>query len=617
MNSLRTAAACLAGMLAVPALAQETLEIDGETLTATHAVTIYGDPPKYPADFPHWDYVNPEAPVGGAIKLSAFGSFDSLNSYISKGTAAAGVSLIYDALISGNGDEVRTYYLDTAERMFINEDRTLMVFDIDPEARFHDGAPITAEDVVFTHTVLEEKGAPRFRARFYNDVAAVEALDERRVLFRSGNPDNNQLLTAIATFPIFPAHWWESREFDETSLEPPLGSGPYRIASIDVGRSICYERVEDYWAWGRPVVEGLYNVEEICYDYYRDLGVMYEAFKAGEFDFMSVTSSQEWTTGFENIDAVEEGALKLEQIPSTDPEGFFGFWFNQRNPIFADRKVREALTYFYDFPAAQRTVHFGLYARLRSFFANTELAATGLPEGRELEILERFRGQIPEEVFTEEYAPPTTDGSGNIRANLREATRLFREAGWVVEGGKLVSQETGQQMAFEILYVSPNIDKVLNPLVQNLRRGGIDASIRLVDTAQFTRRLDEFDFDMISLRTRAFYPPGMELRGAWQSVSADEIGNENWTGLKDPVIDEVVEMVIAADSWEEKIATTRALDRLLLWSYVAIPAYYDDSFRVAYWDVLDRPETKPRFGLGFPESWWFDPSNEAALRENR
>lgn len=596
---------------------RETLEIDGQILTATHAVTIFGDPPLYPVDYPHWDYVNPDAPTGGSIKLSAFGSFDSLNSYISRGTSAAGVSLIYDALISGNGDEVRSYYLDTAERMFINEDRTLMVFDINPKARFHDGEPITAEDVVFTHKILEEEGAPRFRARFYNDVAGIEVLDERRVLFRSGNPNNSQLLTAIATFPIFPAHWWESRTFDETSLEPPLGSGPYRITSVDVGRSICYERVEDYWGWDRPITIGTLNLGEICYEYYRDNGVMYEAFKAGEFDFMSINSSQEWTTGFTEVDAIEEGTLKLEQIPSTDPNGFFGFWFNLRNPIFSDRTVRQALTQFYDFPTAQRTVHFGLYARLKSYFANSDLSATGLPEGRELEILEQFRGRIPDEVIDEEFVVPTTDGSGNIRPNLREATRLFKEAGWVIKDGLLVDAETGKQMEFEILYVSPNIEKVLNPLAQNFKRGGIKATLRLVDTAQFTRRLDEFDFDMISLGTRSFYPPGMELRGAWQSVSADEIGNENWTGIKDSALDEIVEIVIAADNWDEKIAATKALDRLLLWSYVAIPAYFDDSYRVAYWDIFRRPETKSRFGLGFPETWWFDGENQAALRENR
>lgn len=604
-------------LVASPVLAQETLEIDGQTLTETYALTIFGDPPLYPADYTHWNYVNPDAPAGGSIKLSAFGSFDSLNSYISKGTSAAGTDLIYDALLSGNSDEVRSYYLDVAERMFVNEDRTMMVFDIRPDAAFHDGEPIMADDVVFSHTVLEEKGAPRFRARFYNDVAEIKALDERRVLFKSGNPDNNQLLSAIATFPIFPAHWWEGREFDETSLEPPLGSGPYRITDVDVGRSICYERVEDYWGWDRPMTRGQYNVGEICYEYYRDIGVMYEAFKAGEFDFMSVNSSQEWTTGFTEVGAVDEGALKLEQIPSTDPEGFFGFWFNFRNPTFADPKVRQALTYFYDFPTAQRTVHYGLYARLKSYFANTELSATGLPEGRELEILEQFRGQVPDELFTEEFSLPTTDGSGNIRSNLRAATALFKEAGWEVQNGKLTNVQTGEPMAFEILYVSPNIEKVLNPLAQNFKRGGIEATLRLVDTAQFTRRLDEFDFDMISLGTRSFYPPGMELRGAWQSVSADEIGNENWTGIKSEALDDIVEIVIAADNWEEKIAATRALDRLLLWSYVAIPAYFDDSYRVAYWDIFNRPETKPRFGLGFPTTWWFKGDNAEALRENR
>lgn len=615
MRAILCAAAL--SVVCLPALAQETLDIDGVTLTSTHAITIYGDPPLYPADFPHWSYVNPDAPAGGSITLAAFGTFDSLNNYIVQGSPAAGLDLLYDGLIVGNGDEVRSYYLDVAEAMYVNDDRTLMVFDIHPDARFHDGEPILAEDVVFSHTVLEEQGAPRFKARFYDDVAEITALDERRVLFRSGNPANNQLLSAIATFPIFASHWWEGKDFSKSSLEPPVGSGPYRVGEIDVGRQICYERVEDYWGWDRPVTRGLFNFEEICYEYYRESTVRYEAFKAGEFDYLTVNSSQEWTTGFTDIDAVDAGTLKLEQIPSTDPEGFLGFWFNLRKPMFAEPKVREALTYFYDFETAKRTVHFGLYARLNSYFANTELSATGLPEGRELEILEPFRGQIPDEIFDEEFVLPTTDGSGNIRSNLRNALGLFKEAGWDVVDGKLTNRDTGEPMEFEILYVSPIFEKVLNPLVQNLKRGGIEATLRLVDTAQYRRRLDEFDYDMISLGTRAFYPPGLELRGAWQSGDINQVGNENFTGIEDPALDELVEVVIAADNWDEKIAATRALDRFLLWSYVAIPAYFDDSYRVAYWDVFDRPETKPRFGLGFPQTWWFEGANSAALKENR
>ncbi|MEM1398859.1 MAG: extracellular solute-binding protein [Pseudomonadota bacterium] len=615
MRAILCAAAL--SVVCLPALAQETLDIDGVTLTSTHAITIYGDPPLYPADFPHWSYVNPDAPAGGSITLAAFGTFDSLNNYIVQGSPAAGLDLLYDGLIVGNGDEVRSYYLDVAEAMYVNDDRTLMVFDIHPDARFHDGEPILAEDVVFSHTVLEEQGAPRFKARFYDDVAEITALDERRVLFRSGNPANNQLLSAIATFPIFASHWWEGKDFSKSSLEPPVGSGPYRVGEIDVGRQICYERVEDYWGWDRPVTRGLFNFEEICYEYYRESTVRYEAFKAGEFDYLTVNSSQEWTTGFTDIDAVDAGTLKLEQIPSTDPEGFLGFWFNLRKPMFAEPKVREALTYFYDFETAKRTVHFGLYARLNSYFANTELSASGLPEGRELEILEPFRGKIPDEIFDEEFVLPTTDGSGNIRSNLRNALGLFKEAGWDVVDGKLTNRDTGEPMEFEILYVSPIFEKVLNPLVQNLKRGGIEATLRLVDTAQYRRRLDEFDYDMISLGTRAFYPPGLELRGAWQSGDINQVGNENFTGIEDPALDELVEVVIAADNWDEKIAATRALDRFLLWSYVAIPAYFDDSYRVAYWDVFDRPETKPRFGLGFPQTWWFEGANSAALKENR
>lgn len=582
-----------------------------------HAITPYGDPARYPADFAHWDYVNPDAPKGGQLTMAAFGSFDSLNSYITRGTAAAGVDLIYDSLISGNSDEVRTYYADLAETVEIAEDRSWLVATLRDGAYFHDGTPITAHDVVFTHETLRDHGAPRFRTRFYEGIASIEALDDRTVRFEAANRDNPNVVIQIATFPVLPAHWWEGRDFEAVSLAPPLGSGPYRIAEVDPGRAITYERVTDYWAADLPQNRGMWNFDRIRYDYYRDQNVMQEAFKGGLFDFMTVTSSQEWATGFDDLRPVRDGRLILEEIPSTDPAGFSGFWFNQRRDHFRDPRVREAIVQFYDFETAQRSVHYGLYERLRSYFPNTELEASGLPEGREREILESFGEAMPAHILDEEFALPRTDGSGSIRPQMRRATQLLADAGWEVRDGRVTHVETGRPLRFEILFVSPNMERVINPLVRNLQRGGIEATPRLVDSAQFGQRINEFDYDVIMLGLRPFFPPGPELRGLWGSYAVDTYGNENFAGVADPVIDALVEFLVAAESWDEMVAAARALDRYLLWQHITIPTYFDDAYRVAYWDMFARPDVAPRYGYGFPETWWFDDGNPGALPGQR
>jgi microcin C transport system substrate-binding protein len=583
-----------------------------------HGITMFGEPPKYPADMAHWDYVNPDAPKGGDLRLSALETFDSLNSYIVRGTVAEGVDSIYDSLLTHSGDEsLIAYYAETAESFELSPDWQEAVFTIREGARFHDGEPIKASDVVFTHETLKTKGAPRFPARFYGDIEAIEAIDDRHVRIRS-KPGiaNRDIVLQIATFPIFPAHWWASRAFDEPSLEPPLGSGPYKIASVDPGRSISYERVKDYWGADLPTMRGMANFDTIRYDYYRDQTVVNEALKAGEFDFNEIVSSQEWTTGFKNIPAVDDGSLKLQTIESDEPEGFTGFIFNLRRPQFKDVRVREALAQFYDFETAQRTIHYGLYKRVNSYFPNSELAATGIPEGKELAILEKYRDRIEPRIFTEPWVPPTTDGTGNIRANLRKANELFKAAGWEVVDGVLTETATGQQMAFEILYVSENIEKVVNPFVANLKRGGINATGRLVDVAQYINRTDDFDFDMVRMGFNVFYPPGAVLRSVWKSDHADQRGDENITGIKDPIVDELVETMVAARRWDDVVASTRALDRYLLWQWVSIPNYYNDAYRLAYWDIFRQPDVKPRFGYGF-SAWWFDGSNTKALYGNR
>ena len=588
----------------------------------SHAVTIYGDPPLYGADFEHWNYVDPAAPKGGRLVIGAFGSFDSLNNFIQRGEAADGLGLLYDSLLVGSADEAATYYTHLAETVELSDDRTAITFTLRDGATFHDGTPVTVDDVVWSHETFRDQGRPFYRTRFYDKVSAIEALDDRTVRFTLTDTTNRQLPLALGTFPILPRHYWADRVFNEGTLEPPLGSGPYRIAEVDAGRSITYERVEDYWAAELPTRVGTYNFDRITYQYYRDETVRYEAFKAGEFDYLTVNDPQEWVTGFEGVGAVDDGTLIMELLDSTDPAGASGFAFNLRRPMFADPRVREALIHLYDFETAQRQIHHGFFKRAESFFPNTELAATGLPEGEELAVLESVRGDMPdhvaERIFVEEPSLPTTDGSGRIRGNLRIATDLFEEAGWSVDdAGALRNVETGEPMAFEMVYGSPTIEPTMNALVQNFELAGIRAVPRFVDGANWQNRIFEYNYDLFFSFSRPFYPPGAELREGYGSAVANVPGNYNLSGVQDPALDRLVEEVIAAQSWDAMVVRTRALDRYLRFSFLELPFFYDDTIRIAYWDILDRPETRPRFGLAILSTWWFDPSNEAALRENR
>jgi microcin C transport system substrate-binding protein len=617
MSSLAAAlAAAVIG--ATPGLAQEAAQPEPGSRPQVHAVTWFGDPPQYGPDFAHWDYVNPDAPKGGEIVLSAFGSFDSFNDYIIAGDPAAGLGLLYDSLVSHNAEEgLLAFYGDVAQSFEVAEDRSWAIFHLRDDAYFHDGHPIDAHDVVFSQNILRDEGAPRFQTRFYSNIRTVEALDDRTVLITADPAENPVVVLQVATFPIFPAHWWEDRDFGESSLEPPLGSGPYRIAAFDAGRSVRYERVEDYWGAELPNNVGLNNFDAITFQYYRDRTVQFEAFKSGEFDFFSGISARDWAEGFEDFAALERGTAVREAIPSDEPENWRGMLMNLRRPLFEDIRVRQALNYFYDFETIRRLVHFGLYERVDTYFPNSEMAASGLPEGRELAILERYRDEIPEHVFTEPFEVPSTQGSGSIRRNLREARALFAEAGWEVRDGRLTNLDTGEPMEFEIMYFNPDLERELVPLQRNFDRGGIEVTLRPVDSAQFQRRMDEFDYDMVYLGLVHFYPPFSALRGLWGSANVDRIGAENFTGIQDPVLDRLIEQVVRAESFDDVVAAANALDRYVSWQWVSIPTWFDGSDRIAYWDMVGRPEELPRFGIGFPAAWWYDPSNEAALRENR
>ncbi len=589
------------------AAAQETTDAG---VVTSHAIAMHGEP-LYPANFAHFAYVNPDAPKGGTVVMEAEGSFDTFNPFTLKGSPAIGVGLTVETLMTSSNDEAFTEYGLIAETITVPADRSWVEFSVRPEARWHDGEPITADDVVFSFETLMAHGHPFYRA-YYGSVAKAEALDERRVRFTFVEGENRELPLILGQMPVLPKHYWEGRDFEAPTLEPPLGSGPYRVKTFESGRSIAYEKVEDWWGADLPVNVGQYNWGEVQYEYYRDDTVSFEAFKAGQYDFRQINQAKEFAIGYD-IPQIADGRMIKELIPNEDPTGMQGFIFNTRRDIFKDSRVRDAIALAYDFEWANHTLFNGQYTRTESYFSNTELASSGLPEGEELEILERYRGRIPDEVFTTEFKAPVTDGSGNNRENLRKATDLLKEAGWVVKNGFRVSEETGQTLKFEILLNSPTFERIVLPFAQNLKKLGIDASVRTVDSSQYQNRLDAFDFDMVVGGFGQSLSPGNEQRDFWSSASADIDGSRNIIGIKDPVIDELIELVIAAPSRESLIARTRALDRVLLWGFYVVPNWHIQAYRVAFWDKFGRPEALQKYGLGMLANWWIDPAKAAAL----
>ena len=576
---------------------------------------MHGEP-KYGPDFTHFDYVNPDAPKGGMLYLDgASGTFDTLNPFNDKGTpAASAVGLTLDTLLVASADEPFTKYGLLAESIEVPEDRSWITFHLRPEARWHDGKPITAEDVEFSFHTLVEKGEPLYRF-YYQSVAKVDVLDERSIKFIFVPGDNRELPLILGQLPVLPKHYWQDRDFTAATLEPPLGSGPYKVGRFETGRFIEVDRVEDYWGADLPVMRGLYNYDSIRFIYFRDRTVTREALKAGRIDFFSENSAKEWATAYE-IDAVGNGLLKKEKYLNKSSGGMQAFYMNTRRPIFQDRRVRRALAYAFDFQWTNKNIYYGQYEQPESFFAPTELASSGLPQGEELEILERYRGRVPDEVFTTAYTAPKTDGSGWPRENLKTAFRILAEAGWVVRDMKLVNAETGEPFTFEFLYGSQAQERVLLPFKRNLQRLGIDMQLRLVDTAQYINRYRAKDFDMMILNNAQSLSPGNEQREYWGSEAADRPGSRNLAGIKDPVIDELIELVIAAPTRESLIQRTHALDRVLLWGHYVIPQLIAPYDRFLYWDKFGRPEITPLNGPS-PFYWWIDPEKDRTLAERR
>jgi len=579
----------------------------------THGIAMHGDL-KYGPNFTNFEYTNPDAPRGGTLRLAAIGTYDSLNSFILKGIAPANNSFLFDTLAAQSQDEPFSEYGLVAETIETPPDRSWVEYTLRREARFHDGSPITVEDVIWSFEALKTKGHPFYRS-YYTSIVKAESVGAHTVHFSFSAGSNRELPLILGQMPLLSKTYWEKRIFDKTTLEPPLSSGPYRVESMDPGRSITYQRVTDYWAKDLPVNRGRYNFDKIRIDYYRDGTVALEALKAGEYDLRAENMAKNWAMAYD-VSVVRDGLLKKVEIVNDEPAGMQGFVYNTRRPIFQDRRVREALAYAFDFEWTNKNLFYGAYTRTPSFFANSDLAARGLPSSAELAILTPFRGKIPEEVFSQEYRPPVTDGSGQLRDNLRRAIELLKQAGWSIKEQRMVNETTGQSLEFEILLASSDFERIVLPFVRNLERLGITARVRTIDATQYQNRMDTFDYDLVVEHLSQSLSPGNEQRDLWSSEQAAREGSRNIAGVHDPVVDQLVEQMIAAPNRDTLVTCTRALDRVLLWNFYVIPHWHLNIYRVAYWDKFGRPTISPHYAMGL-ETWWLDSAKEAALEQHR
>lgn len=581
--------------------------------SAMHAFSLHGEP-KHPAGFSHFDYVNPSAPKGGRIVLAALGTYDNLNPYILKGTSAAGIGLLFDTLMMSSSNEASTEYGLIAETITLAPNNSAATFTLRPEARFHDGTPVMAEDVVFTLNTLKEEGHPFYRA-YYRDVTEVRALDDHTVRFQFADGNNRELPLIIGQMPVLSKAYYGTRPFNQTTLTAPIGSGPYKVNDLDPGRSITYVRDPNYWARDLNVNVGRHNFDEIRYDYYRDASVILEALKTGNIDLREENVAKNWASAYD-FPAIRDGRVIKEKIPHQRPTGMQGFAYNTRRTLFSDPLVREALSYAFDFEWANRTLFNDAYTRTESFFSNSELASQGLPSQGELALLTPFKDQLDPRVFSQAYVPPTTDGSGNARQNLRQAKALLEQAGWTLEDGILQNSD-GVPFEFEILIVNPAFERITLPFADNLKRLGITANVRLVDATQYQKRLESFDYDMTVVVIPQSPSPGNEQIDFWHSEKANLPGSRNYMGVSHPAVDATIQQIINAQTREDLISASRALDRMLLWNFYVIPQWHIRSYRIAYWDRFGRPDLSPKYALGFIDTWWVDTKKDAALEKPR
>lgn len=589
------------------------------TISESHGYAQFGTL-KYPASFSHFDWVNPNAPKGGTLRVMASGTFDTLNPYTFKGTSPIstahflqyGVNELNEPLMVGtgaydpSGDEPASSYGLIAGSVEYSEDRSWVVFNLRPEARFNDGKPITAYDVAFSYRLLLAEGHPQYRTNL-QEVKRVDILGRHRIRFvfkRAGNP---LLILRLGELPVLPQHYWKGRDFKSTTFEPPLGSGPYRIVEVVPGRRLVFERVKNWWGKDLPVNRGKYNFDRVEVEFYRDNNVAFEAFKAGEFDFYIENQAKNWSNGY-NFPAVARGEVVRAEIPHRIPTQTQALFMNSRRALFSDRRVREALGLMFDFEWTNRTLFNNAYVRAASYYPNSEFSATGKPEGAEWLLLSPHRDKLPTRLFTEPPTQPVTNGRGIPRETLRRALGLLAEAGWKPVGQELRNAR-GQRLEFEIMLVNPSLERILQPYTANLASIGIQANLRTVDRAQYKQRLDQFDYDMILLTLPQTLSPGLEQSLYFHSSQVNVKGGKNYAGINDPVVDEMIDKLLSAQTRDEQIAATRALDRVLLWQYYSIPNWYINYHRLAYRNRFAFVTTPP-YTLGL-RTWWLKPTENA------
>ncbi len=584
---------------------------------ARHGLSAFGEL-KYPPDFRHFDYVNPDAPTGGRLSMigtAGLITFNSFNPFIIKGDPAQGMALLFDSLMTRAYDEPDAVYGLVAHSAKLEPDRSGVTFYMRPEATFADGSPVTAADVIFTYETLKRDGRPIYNAML-SDVEEAEALDDHTVRFTFNGPGKRRLPMMIAQLPILSKAHYQERPFNESTLEPPLGSGPYEIVDFKQGRFVTLRRRDDYWGWELPVNQGRYNFGELRYEYFRDRTAELEALKAGEFDLREEFTSKSWATEYD-IPQVRSGRMKLMTLDEGRPSGAQGFFINTRREKFADRRVRKALDYAFDFEWTNENLFYGLYERTASYFENSPLKAEGAPSEAELALLEPYRDQLPESVFEDAYLPPESDGSGRDRRKLRQASRLLNEAGWIIRDGRRVNAETGEPLEIEFLIFSPTFERVIGPYVRNLDMIGIDARIRRVDPSQFQERMKSFDFDIATQRFVLNQTPGPELRNYFGSDAAEAKGSFNLAGISSPVIDALIDEVLAAETREQMQTAARALDRVLRAGHYWVPQWYKTAHHLAFWNKFSWPETKPPYDRGVIETWWYDEDKAAQIEAVR
>jgi microcin C transport system substrate-binding protein len=612
MGGTRAVSSFSAGALLLFALAVSS----ASAAERTHGLSAFGDL-AYPPDFDHFAYANPEAPKGGTFSLVGWGgvtTFNSLNNYILKGDAAQGLELLADTLMVRAADEPDAVYGLVAESAEVADDRMSVTFHLRPEARFSDGSPLTADDVVFSFETLKEKGHPIFHQTL-RDVVKAEALDPQTVRYSFQGDLVRDLPLTVAELPILSKTYYATQPFDQTTLDVPLGSGPYLVDQMMQGRTIVYRRNPDYWAKDLPVNRGRWNFDKIRYEYFRDRTAGMEAFKAGFYDFREEFTSKVWATEYD-FPAIRDGRVKKEVLPDDTPSGTQGFFINTRRDQLKDPRVREALDLAFDFEWTNRNMFYGLYDRTQSFFENSPMKAEGEPSEAELTLLQGLGVPVPEGALGPVYVPPKTDGSGRNRALFVEAGKLLDEAGWTVKNGMRVNDK-GEPLKIEVLMFEPVMERIAAPYIKNLKLLGIDARLRMVDPAQYQQRLKDFDFDITTQRYSMRSTPGVELRSYFGSQAADLDGSLNLAGIKDPAVDALIERVVAAKTREDMTIAARALDRVLRAGHYWVPHWYKGSNTVAYWDKFSRPETKPKYDRGILDTWWFDEAKAAQIETTK